>query len=57
MGLDRRNFLAGAAGAGLALSLGGAAAAQVDGLAKITGGATPISPQERLARIAALATL
>ena len=52
MGLDRRNFLAGAAGAGLALSLGGAAAAQVDGLAKITGGAAPISPQERLARMA-----
>ena len=52
MVLDRRNFLTGAAGAGLVLSLGGAAAAQVEGLSKITGGAVPISPQERAARMA-----
>lgn len=36
----------------LALSLGGAAAAQVEGLSKITGGAVPISQAERLARMA-----
>ncbi|MBA4010602.1 MAG: peptidase [Phenylobacterium sp.] len=50
--MDRRTFLAGAAGAGAALSLGGAAVAQVEGLRKITGAAVPISEQERLARMA-----
>lgn len=52
MVLDRRTFLTGAAGAGLVLSLGGAAAAPVEGLSKITGGAVPISQAERLARMA-----
>lgn len=49
---DRRSFLALAGGAGLALAAGGLAAAQTDGLAKMTGGVVPIGPAERLARIA-----
>ena len=49
---DRRSFLALAGGAGLALAAGGIAAAQPDGLTKMTGGVVPISPAERLARIA-----
>lgn len=49
---DRRSFLALAGGAGLALAGGGLATAQTDGLAKMTGGVVPISPAERLARIA-----
>lgn len=52
MGFDRRAFLGGASGAGLALALGGGAFAQSDGLTKITGGAVPISQAERLARMA-----
>ena len=49
---DRRSFLALAGGAGLALAMGEIAAAQPDGLTKMTGGVVPISPAERLARIA-----
>lgn len=52
MGLDRRDFLSGSAGAGLSLALGGGARAQPGELAKMTGGAVPISPQERLERMA-----
>lgn len=52
MGVDRRTFLSGVAGTGLAATLGASAAAQADGLAKITGAAVPISREERLARVA-----
>jgi Xaa-Pro dipeptidase len=52
IGADRRSFLGLAGGAGLALAAGGGAFAQSSGLAKMTGGVVPISPAERLARIA-----
>jgi Xaa-Pro dipeptidase len=52
MGVDRRTFLSGVAGTGLAATLGASAAAQTDGLTKITGAAVPISREERLARVA-----
>ena len=49
---DRRSFLALAGGAGLALAAGGIVAAQPAGLTRMTGGVVPISPAERLSRIA-----
>jgi Xaa-Pro dipeptidase len=52
MDTDRRSFLGLAGGAGLALAAGGSAFGQSDGLRKMTGGVVPISPAERLARMA-----
>ena len=52
MGVNRRAMLAGAAGLGVTAALGGMANAQVEGLSRITGAAVPITPAERLARVA-----
>lgn len=52
MGVNRRAMLAGAAGLGVTAALGGMANAQVEGLSPITGAAVPITPAERLARVA-----
>ena len=52
MSVNRRAMLAGVAGLGVTAALGGMANAQVEGLSRITGAAVPITPAERLARVA-----
>ncbi|WP_374577137.1 M24 family metallopeptidase [Phenylobacterium sp.] len=52
MRVNRRAMLAGVAGLGVTAALGGMANAQVEGLSRITGAAVPITPAERLARVA-----
>ncbi len=57
MRADRRAFLGLAGGAGLAFGAGGLAAAQTDGLTRMTGGVVPITVAERLARVARVQSL